>query len=128
MKDFNKWNEVKKNIDNRKNIINFKEREIYWARIGENIGFEQNGKGNEFSRPVLIIKKLNKHLFFCVPLSTQIKEGDFFYTFLLNNEKSNALLVQAKVFDAKRLNKKIGMININDFKILKNELKFLLEL
>ena len=127
MKKYNEWNEVKKIVDNRSNIINFKEREIYWARIGENVGFEQNGKGDEFSRPVLIVKKLNKHLFFGVPLSTSIKAGNYFHQFqFLEDKESTALLVQAKVFDIKRVDKKIGMINKDDFIELKNNLKELL--
>jgi mRNA interferase MazF len=125
-KQHDKWNKVKKNLDNRKNIIKFKEREIYWASIGENIGFEQSGKGEQFSRPVLIIKKLNNNLFFCVPLSTQIKTGSFFFVFNLNNKQSNALLVQAKILDIKRLDQKIGMIKKDDFLKLKESLKELL--
>jgi len=126
MKEFNEWNEVKKLIDNRKNIINVKEREVYWASIGENIGSEQNGKGSAFSRPILIVRKLNRNLFFGVPLSTKNKEGSFFYNFHLNEEQSNALLVQAKVFDVKRLDNKIGVVNRNDFDILRLKLKELL--
>ena len=36
----------------------------------ENIGFEQSGKGDEFLRPVLILKRLTKEMFFGIPLST----------------------------------------------------------
>lgn len=83
MKKFDEWNIVKKELDIKfKNIIP-KEREVYWACIGENIGFEQNGKGCDFSRPVLILKRLSKHIFFGIPLSTQEKTGTFFYSFLL---------------------------------------------
>ena len=129
MKKFNEWNEVKKQVDERKISINFKEREIYWVSIGENIGFEQNGKGQEFARPVIIIKKLNKQLFFGVPLSTTIRDGSYFYNFeFLKNLKSSALLVQAKVFDIKRANQKLGMINKKDFTELKKKLGELLDL
>jgi mRNA interferase MazF len=128
MKKFDEWNEVKKQVNTRSNIIQFKEREVYWASIGENVGFEQNGKGVDFARPVLIIKKLNKNIFFGVPLSTQSRMGSFFFEFeLLQNQKSTALLVQAKVYDAKRLAKKIGMIKEEDFKLLKEDLKKLLD-
>lgn len=128
MKKFDEWNEVKKQVDTRSNIIQFKEREVYWASVGENVGFEQNGKGVDFARPVLVIKKLNKNLFFGVPLSTQSRTGNFFFEFeLLPNQKSTALLVQAKVYDAKRLAKKIGMIKEEDFKLLKDDLKNLLD-
>jgi len=40
MKKFDEWNEVKKQVDTRSNIIQFKEREVYWASVGENVGFE----------------------------------------------------------------------------------------
>lgn len=127
MKKFDEWNEVKKQVHSRNNIIHFKEREVYWASIGENVGFEQNGKGSDFSRPVLIIKKLNNHLFFGVPLSTQNRSGSFFYEFeLLPNKISTALLVQAKVYDVKRLDQKIGMIQKDDFEKLNVKLKELL--
>jgi mRNA interferase MazF len=127
MKKFDEWNEVKKQVDTRSNIIQFKEREVYWASVGENVGFEQNGKGADFSRPVLIIKKLNNHLFFGVPLSTQSRTGSFFFEFeLLSNKTSTALLVQAKTYDIKRLDQKIGMIQKNDFEQLKVKMKELL--
>lgn len=128
MKKFNEWNEIKKQVDVRKNIVNFKNREIYWARIGENVGYEQNGKGDDFSRPVLVVKKLNRNMFFGVPLSTQRKNGSYFYEFELNNKTSTALLVQAKIFDVKRLDQKIGMIDKENFENLKKGLKDLLEL
>ena len=95
--------------------------------MGKNIGFEQDGKGEIFSRPVLIVKRYSKNLFFGVPLSTQIKEGSFFYTFTLKNKQSNALLVQARVYDTKRLENRIGMISKDDFQTLKIKLKDLLD-
>ena len=123
-KKFNEWNEVKKTLHNKQNkIVIPKEREVYWSSIGVNVGFEQDGKGEVFSRPVLIVKRYSKNLFFGIPLSTQIKEGSFFYTFTLNKKPSNALLVQAKVYDTKRLENRIGMINKEDFKTLKRKLK-----
>jgi len=129
MKQFDKWNEVKKLVESRKNIINFKERDVFWTRIGENIGSEQNGKGDEFSRPVLVVKKLNKQLFFGVPLSTSIKQGSYFYQFsFIKDQISTALLVQAKVYDIKRVDTKLGMIYKDDFTTLKNKLKELMDL
>jgi len=77
MKNFDKWNELKITLHNKKEkIVIPKEREVYWASIGLNIG---------------------------IPLSTQSKEGSFFFEFLLNGEKSNALIVQGRLFDTKRL-------------------------
>jgi len=50
--DFDNWNKVKKRAN--KDIIcrGFKEREIFNAHIGKNIGFEQNGTSNKFIRPI----------------------------------------------------------------------------
>ena len=57
LEQFDEWNEIKKNTHLRNNIVGYKEREIFWTRIGYNIGSEEYGKGNEFQRPVIIIKK-----------------------------------------------------------------------
>ncbi len=127
MKRYDEWNEVKKRIDNKTKISIPKEREVYWTCIGENVGFEQNGKSKLFTRPVLVLKRFNKNIFFGIPLSTQIKEGSFFFTFTLNNTLSNPLLLQAQLFDIKRLEKKIGMISNDDFSELKARFRELLD-
>jgi mRNA interferase MazF len=70
---FNKWNDVKKIINKKENKVGFKEREIFWLRLGQNIGNEEFGKGNEFQRPVLVIKKLTKNIFIGVPFNYNFK-------------------------------------------------------
>ena len=35
MKQYDKWNEVKKRTDNKEIIPKIRQREIYWANIGE---------------------------------------------------------------------------------------------
>ena len=68
MKDFDQWNELKKKIEVEKNEPDKfpKEGEVWMSSLGKNIGFEQNGSGDNFSRPVLIVKKFNNHMFWCV--------------------------------------------------------------
>ena len=126
MKRFDERNDLKKDLDEKEEFVIPKEREVYWASIGENIGYEQNGKGESFSRPVLIVKKYSKNMFFGVPLSTQIKEGSFFYNFTFLDETSNALIVQSRLFDAKRLENRLGMISEEDFENIKGKIKVLL--
>lgn len=126
-KQFDEWDMLKKSLHSNDKLVFFKERDIMWASIGINVGFEQDGKSELFSRPVLIVKKYNKALFFGVPLSTTIREGSFFFTFELNGTQSSALLVQGRVYDAKRLENKIGMISKDDFGALKCKLKGLLD-
>ena len=128
-KNFDTWNEVKKRTDNKVVTAYFREREIYWANIGENIGFEQNGKGGNFMRPLLVFRKYSNKLFCGIPLSTTLREGSFFFNFsFLENKKTNALLVQSKTFDVKRLDRKIGTMNKNDFCELESKMKSLLKL
>ncbi|NPA55866.1 MAG: adenylyl-sulfate kinase [Epsilonproteobacteria bacterium] len=117
---FDSWNEIKKQTDNIQRKITIKPREIYWVKVGYNIGMEIYGKGDNFARPVIVVKRLTKDLFFGIPLSMQIKQGDYFYTFeYVNKERgllqNSALLLQAKIFSVKRIMNKSGMINKNDF-------------
>jgi mRNA interferase MazF len=122
MKNFDDWNEIKKNINISSDNIYFKQRDIFWAKIGQNIGFEQNGKGVEFTRPVVIVKKYSKDMFLAVPLSTTVREGSFFFSFKFQNKISTALLVQNRLISSKRLVRKIGKIDEENFYKLKNKL------
>ena len=74
MKNFSKWNKKKIEVENRDIDalkINFKNREVWWCSLGENIGYEQDGKGENFERPILILRKFNKHIFLGIPLTTK---------------------------------------------------------
>lgn len=109
-KDFDKWNRIKKKIDSESNIPETfpKEGEVWVSIIGENIGHEQNGNGNDFSRPVLIVKKFNNSMFWCVPLSTKQKSIDFYFNYVdPNNNKVSAILAQMRLISIKRLKRKI---------------------
>ena len=124
MKRFDEWNEVKKSIQKNESIIKyFKEREIYWTKIGQNIGYEIYGKGIDFLRPVLIYKKLGNFSFLGIPLTSKEKKGDFYFAFNpINKPITNyALLNQIRVISVKRLNNKFGKISIDDYSKLKEK-------
>ena len=132
MKKFDEWNEIKKEADYDDKVVGFRNRDIFYMKMGENIGFEQNGKGDDFVRPVIILKKFNKDMFFGIPLSTKIKDGKFYYKFSFvkrnNEEMTNiALLSQMKLYSSKRLLNQIGTINKDDFEKLKVNFKCLLD-
>lgn len=117
------WSSVKKITEDNNKKVYFKERDIFWLKVGENIGHEQNGKGDKFQRPVLVLKRYSNDMFLGVPLSTTPREGSFFYQFsFINGETSTALLVQNRLFSSKRFIKKIGKISKNDFEELKQKL------
>ena len=128
---YNNWNEIKITIENENIIVGFKERDIFYMNMGKNIGFEQDGKGENFVRPVVIIKGFNKNMFFGIPLSTKIKEGKFYYKFQFQKKdelvKNIALLSQMRLFSTKRLLNKIGVITKKDLESLKNEFKSLID-
>ncbi len=77
-KDFEKWNIRKIWIHKEKPRVFFKERDVWWCSMGLNVGFEQDGKGDKFSRPILVFKKFNQEIFWGIPLTTKIKENKFY--------------------------------------------------
>src|SRR3989338_4076580 len=126
MKDFTDWHKIKRKVELKENRINFQIRDVFSCSIGENVGFEQDGRGEEFLRPVVIIKKFNNEVFLGVPLTHTKKEGKYYFSFNLNEGQSVAIVSQVRLFDAKRLKYKIGMINEKDFSVLKEKIKQLL--
>jgi mRNA interferase MazF len=121
-KSFDEWNEVKKKSEKENILVGFKDRDIFNIKMGMNLGFEQNGKGKDFVRPVIIYKKFTKDMFLGIPLTTTQRDGSFFFKFeFKENQISTAILVQARLFSSKRLLNKIGIINKEDFENLKRE-------
>jgi mRNA-degrading endonuclease toxin of MazEF toxin-antitoxin module len=114
-KKFISWIFNKIIIDKTYTEREIKEHEVYWCSFGENIGFEQNGKGEDFRRPVLIFKKFNNNLFWGVPMSTKIKDNRYYVKVLLKNIEQAAIISQLRVLDSKRLDDKISYISELDF-------------
>lgn len=125
--EYYKWNEQKININSNKGKLFFHEREVWFTSLGLNIGFEQNGKGNNFLRPVLVLKRFSKDVLWCIPLTKRQNEGRYYFSFILNNKVSVAILSQIRLIDSKRLQYKIGDIDKGDFIKVKEKLKLLLE-
>ncbi len=121
-KEFNKWNKLKKKIDFKKLKIFYRERDIWWANLGKNVGVEQDGKNDNFTRPILILMKFNKNSFWGLPTSTQEKKGKYFYTFKRDNMEYSINLSQLRLFSSKRLFKKLSRLNKEDFEGIKNKI------
>ncbi|MDB5188443.1 MAG: hypothetical protein JWM92_41 [Candidatus Nomurabacteria bacterium] len=108
--DFDVWNELKKKIEiSTDEPIGFpQEGEVWMCSLGKNIGYEQNGANDNFSRPVLVVKKFNNHMFWSVPLSTKQKRFDFYFNFTdPDSKKVSAILAQMKLVSIKRLKRKL---------------------
>ena len=74
-----------------------------------------------FERPVLVIKEITLNTFIGVPLTSNKKKGSWYVE--IKSTNSSAIISQVKLFDTRRLARKIGVISIEEFKIVRNELK-----
>lgn len=117
-KDFDAWNTIKK-VTQKRHRPTFNEGEIWWCSIGTNIGDEMDGKSKFFTRPVLIIRKFNRHIFFGVPLTTQIKQSPYYYQFYFKNMEQCALLSQLRIWESKRLRNPMGTLPSGTFEAIK---------
>jgi len=123
MNKFDEWNSVKKKTEDNKRKLGIKPRDIFWAKIGQNIGSEEYGKNDNFARPVIIIRKLTHDLFIGIPLTSTIKDNDYFHSFQYDNKsngltKNSAMILQVRTFSIKRLMNKIGVISKEDFEVV----------
>ena len=95
------------------------EGDLWWCAIGENVGIETNGKGQNFTRPVIIVKKFGRFAFFGIPTTTQKREGTWYAQFMHKGIEETALLSQARMFSYKRLDRKMGSLDGKDYKTVK---------
>ncbi len=118
LQDFLNWIKIKFQIhEHEKRPLYFNEREIWWCQFGQNIGNEQNGKGQNFMRPVLVIKKYNRNICLVVPLSSQIKENKYYFILTIKQKTQAFLISQMRTLDTKRFVKKMSdLIVLSDLK------------
>lgn len=126
---FDQRNNVKKllHLKDASNIY-FREGDIWWCSIGQNIKSESNGKWTEFRRPILVLKKLSNDSCIAIPLSTRQKAGTWFYEYDFWWEKYTALLYQIKMIHKNRFQRKLWELDNKDFENIKKRLKDLLNL
>jgi len=133
-KDFKKWMENKSGIHNDKIRPFFHEREIWFSSLGENVGFEQDGSGENFMRPALVLRKFNNEVIWVLPLTRTDKTGKYYFHISPVDDTGNAdgkasvvILSQIRLIDAKRLQYKIGDVKEEEFIKLKEALIALLK-
>ena len=110
-KVFSDWCIFQKKLNQRK-PVGFNEREIRWCSVGVNVGYEIDGKGKMFTRPVLIFKKISNEKFLGIPLTRSTKD---FPGYLEYKKDSYLVLEQVRVFDSKRLMGRIETVSKNKF-------------
>ena len=63
IKNYKEWMGRKTIINNRGVARSFREGDVWWAAVGENVGVEIDGKSQRYSRPIVILKKHSGALF-----------------------------------------------------------------
>jgi len=121
---FVKWVKLKVRIHTSDEInFYFKEREIWWASLGANVGHEQDGKNENFERPVLVLKKFNKHMLWVLPLTSKNKAGKYYHQFEYEGELYSVILSQIRTISSKRLIRKSSVISKKDFEDTREKIK-----
>ena len=116
-KDFDGWNEIKKQADTEEPRL-YTVREIWWCRFGVNIGTEQDGRGDNFLRPAVILRGFGPDACLVVPLTTSLREHPLRVSVgIVDGRSARANLSQLRVVDTRRLVEKVGFL---EKKILRN--------
>lgn len=113
-KDFKGWIKLKEKIHYRKTTRTINEGEVWWCKIGENVGDEICGKGKDFLRPVVIIKKLTKANFIGIPLTSKRHVGSWYVNFEFDHKNECAVVAQVENISSYRLHYKIGELPESD--------------
>ena len=114
MKDYGAWHELKSKVEDRPTKF-FKEAEVWWCAVGLNIGFEEDGKNDNYERPVLVFRKFNKNMFWGLPMTSVQREGKFYYSFSFKSRISTIMISQLRTLSSKRLVRHMGNISNDIF-------------
>ncbi|MBX4198583.1 type II toxin-antitoxin system PemK/MazF family toxin [Candidatus Parcubacteria bacterium] len=126
-KDFDKWNIQKKGIHDIGENKFYHPRDIWWCTLGVNIGFEQDGSGEDHERPVLILRGFSKQVCLAIPLTTSTKKNPYHVPLgIIGERESFAIISQIRLIDTKRLSNKIDVLDIDRFEAIKKAVKDLL--
>lgn len=125
-KNFDEWNEEKKKVAVEKPRF-YSVREIWWCKFGKNIGYEQNGKGKNFTRPCIILYPFSPHTCLVAPLTTSLKQHFYRVAIgLVEGKEARADLSQMRVIDTRRFLKKVGFLNKAKFTNLKKRIQIII--
>jgi mRNA-degrading endonuclease toxin of MazEF toxin-antitoxin module len=126
-KDFDKWNSLKKIINDTSDYKFYKPREIWWCSFGINIGYEQDGNNSDYERPALIIRAFSKEVCLVIPLTRSNKKNK--YHFDLGNisvKKSFAIISQLRLIDTKRLHDLVQVLDNQKFDDIRKAIRDLI--
>jgi mRNA interferase MazF len=118
-KDYRRWHDKKVKLNDAEGTALFHEREVWWCALGANIGFEQDGSSELFTRPVVILAKFNLDACLVVPLTARPKTGKYYFPVgTVGGRQAVAVLSQIRFVDRKRLALKITTLDQDEFRSL----------
>ena len=121
-RNYKDWMPVKEDIQRKGVLRKFKEWEIWWCSIGENVGVEINGKGDKFTRPVSVYHKFSKYGFMGIPSTTKnhiAVAPDWYVNFKFKGNDEYAALHQLERVSVFRLCRKMGELDDVDIAKIK---------
>ncbi|MBP6931255.1 MAG: type II toxin-antitoxin system PemK/MazF family toxin [Candidatus Pacebacteria bacterium] len=115
-KDFDKWNKKKIKINQNVTFNHPQEKEIWWCSIGMNVGSEVYGKGDDYTRPVLVINAEGSESFIGIPLTSKVKNRK--YSCIIKTDDGilhTALVYQIRSFDKRRLTERKYILSDEEY-------------
>ncbi len=97
----------------------YNEGEIWWVNLGKNLGDEENGKGLNFVRPIVVVKKFNSRFCLAIPISSKLKENKYYFKISYGGQYYSALVSQIRALDSKRFRKKIAQLSTAELNQIK---------
>ena len=92
-----------------------------------NVGFEQDGEGKEYQRPVLIFKGFSKDTCLIFPLTTSISKHKMRIPVgIVDKNEASVIISQPKLIDTKRLVEKVGFLDKEIFETIRKAVKDIL--
>ena len=113
-RDYVAWHKKKELLEKLPRLF-FHEREVWWCHLGANIGFEEDGKNDDFLRPILIFKKFNNESLSGTPLTTQAIHRQYYASFSINGVTQYAILSQMRLLGAKCVLDEFGVATAQDY-------------
>jgi mRNA interferase MazF len=121
-KDFDSWNRVKKEINKNKRIA-IRNKCVWICSFGLNIGYEIDGKKEQFERPCLVIKSFGEGGGIVLPLTSKDKKGKYL---IILNTKSRINITQIRYLDSKRFKRFLFEISNSTFENIIKKVKEML--
>jgi mRNA interferase MazF len=114
-KDFQKWHELKAEIDSERELPLFREGEIWWCSLGANVGVEEDGKNDSFERPVLVFRKFNANMLWGLPMTSRAIRMQYDCAVSFHGQSRTVLISQMRILSAKRLLRRVGKLDPEEF-------------